>query len=265
VAENNSVTIIQITDSHLRKEPDGVLLGMNTRDSLDAVLDLVKAHCHQPDLVLATGDIAQDGSAGAYQCFDQKISAFSCPVIYFSGNHDDPAVMSATINRPESFEKVWHSEYWKLIFLDSSVRSKVSGALAAEEIDLLRQTLATDKAKHTGICFHHHPVPVGSAWLDTIGLLNSAELFSVLDQFEQTRMLLWGHIHQEFDQYRNGVRLLATPSTCVQFKPESEEFAVDSLSPGYRWLTLMADGTINTGVERVEHIEFAIDLSSKGY
>ena len=49
-----TIKIVQITDSHLRKEEDGELLGMNTRGSLDAVLDLVKQH-PAPDIVLATG------------------------------------------------------------------------------------------------------------------------------------------------------------------------------------------------------------------
>ncbi|CFP64976.1 cAMP phosphodiesterase [Bordetella pertussis] len=30
-------------------------------------------------------------------------------------------------------------------------------------------------------------------------------------------MLLWGHVHQEFDCRRHNLRMLATPSTCFQF------------------------------------------------
>jgi Icc protein len=90
-------------------------------------------------------------------------------------------------------------------------------------------------------------------------------LFAVVERFAQVRGLLWGHIHQEFDQQRKGVRLLASPSTCVQFKPGSEEFQVDSTAPGYRWLRLHANGRLETGVSRVTGIPFEVDYSVKGY
>ena len=64
---------------------------------------------------------------------------------------------------------------------------------------------------------------------------------------------------------RGNVRLLASPSTCVQFTPGSEDFAVDTLAPGYRWLRLLPDGTLETGVARVTGIDFEIDYSIKGY
>ena len=55
------------------------------------------------------------------------------------------------------------------------------------------------------------------------------------------------------------------PSTCVQFKPGSEDFAVDDAAPGYRWFDLHADGRIETAVSRVEGVEFEVDFSVKGY
>lgn len=265
VVNDGIVKIVQITDSHLRKEPDGTLLGMNTRESLDAVLELIRHRTDSPDLILATGDLAQDGSFEAYKWFDQKMAGFSCPVIWFSGNHDNPAMMNSAVASEISLGKIWENDFWKLIFLDTSVRSHVYGALAPSEIQFLAKELESAKEKHLAICFHHHPVPVGCAWLDTIGLQNKEEFFSITDQFNHVRLILWGHIHQEFDQFRKGVRLLASPSTCVQFKPHSSKFAVDDLAPGYRWLTLFADGRIETGVERADHIEFDVDLSSKGY
>jgi Icc protein len=108
-------------------------------------------------------------------------------------------------------------------------------------------------------------VPVGSRWIDPIGVRNPEAFFAVLDRFPQVRAVLWGHIHQEYDQLRNGVRLLASPSTCVQFAPGSEEFQVDKEAPGYRWLRLHADGSLETGVSRVTGIAFEVDYSVKGY
>ena len=115
------------------------------------------------------------------------------------------------------------------------------------------------------VSLHHHPVSVGCEWLEPIGLRNPEALFAVLERYPQVRALVWGHVHQELDQYRGTVRLLASLSTCVQFAPSSKEFQVDHEAPGYRWLRLHADGRLETGVSRVTDIDFEIDYSIKGY
>jgi 3',5'-cyclic-AMP phosphodiesterase len=55
-------------------------------------------------------------------------------------------------------------------------------------------------------------------------------------------------VHQALDQLVDGVRVLATPSTCSQFRPLSHDFAVDDTPPAYRRLALHADGHIDTEV-----------------
>jgi Icc protein len=57
----------------------------------------------------------------------------------------------------------------------------------------------------------------------------------------------------------------STPSTCVQFKPNSKNFTIDTEGPGYRWLDLHADGSIDTGLTRIEGVNFEIDYSVRGY
>ena len=42
-------------------------------------------------------------------------------------------------------------------------------------------------------------------------------------------MTISGHVHQESDAVMSGIRMLTTPSTCVQFAPGSEDFALDDL------------------------------------
>lgn len=257
--------LIQITDSHLRNESEGTLLGMNTRHSLDAVLDLVALHHPHPDVVVASGDIAQDGTVGAYRHFASKMAMFTCPVFWFAGNHDNvDSMLSVIQGRPEA-ERALLAGGWHLIFLDSSVPGKVYGQLSESELQRLEEALAAHPNEHTLVCLHHHPVDIGSRWLDKIGLRNYESFFAILDRYPQVRCVAWGHVHQEFDQQRNGVRLLASPSTCVQFEPQSEDFSVGRQAPGYRWLNLYEDGAIETGVIRAEHIDFEVDYASPGY
>lgn len=265
IRQSSVIRILQITDPHLRAEPEGVLLGMNTRQSLDAVLQVVQQRHPQPDMVLATGDIAQDGSVAAYEAFQQRMQVFSCPVYWFAGNHDHRESMQQVIGGTPSALRAHREGAWLLIFLDSSSPGQVHGDLSAGELAHLDQQLAAHPDAHVLVCLHHHPVDVGCRWLAPIGLRNPDVFWSVLDQYTHVRGVLWGHIHQAFDAQRGGVRLLASPSTCVQFAPGSDEFGVDRAAPGYRWLELHPDGRIETGVERADHVDFEVDYSSRGY
>lgn len=75
--KNNILNLVQITDSHLFADPAGTLLGLPTSDSLKSVVDLVVQEQQGVDLVLATGDIAQDGSAVSYRRFVELVDPFA--------------------------------------------------------------------------------------------------------------------------------------------------------------------------------------------
>jgi Icc protein len=55
--------------------------------------------------------------------------------------------------------------------------------------------------------------------------------------------LVFGHVHQPYDAEHDGIRVVGTPSTCSQFKPGSDDFALDNRPPAYRRITLHADGS----------------------
>lgn len=262
---DSSVLLVQITDSHLFAQADGRLLGMDTADSLRQVVRLVLEEQPAIDLMLATGDLSQDGSVESYRRFREITSAIAAPARWFPGNHDElPAMREATAGS-ELLQPVLDIGAWRVILLDSSIPGAVPGHVASAQLDLLEQAIQAAPDRHLLISLHHHPVSIGSDWMDRIGVRNADSLFAVLDRYPQVRCVLWGHVHQEIDRLRGNVRLLASPSTCVQFTPGSEDFAVDTRSPGYRWLRLQADGRVETGVSRVTGIDFEVDYSVKGY
>ena len=104
------------------------------------------------------------------------------------------------------------------------------------------------RQRHAMVCMHQHPVAMNSRWLDTVGLAIANEFWSFIDSHPQVKGVVWGQVHQDFEGSRRGVRLLATPSTCAQFQPRSDQFVIDNLPPAYRLLTLHSNGAIDTGV-----------------
>lgn len=261
-----TVKILQVTDTHCYADPGKTLLGLNTDQSFQAVLRLAR-RLHWPvDLVLATGDLVHGGSAQGYHRLKRHLEETGVPVYSLPGNHDDGVqlkrILSGDNLRPERSACYGN---WQIILLDSSVPDQAAGLLGAPELERLERCLSEYPQHHALVCLHHHPVPIGSRWMDTMRLLNAPEFFQVLDRHAQVRSVLWGHIHQEFNAERKGVKLLGSPSTCVQFKPRSEEFALDEVPPGYRWLALRPDGAIETGVRRLDSFPQEINLRSTGY
>lgn len=154
---------------------------------------------------------------------------------------------------------------WLLVLLDSSVAGQVYGQFAASELDFLAHVLEGHPDRHIIVSLHHQPVPVGSLWIDQYVVRNADAFFQLVDEHPQVKIITWGHVHQEFEQQRNGVTLVATPSTCVQFKPLCDDFTVDTQMPGYRWFELNDDGTFATGIARVTNKQYVIDYKSAGY
>ncbi len=264
-SSSSSVRVVQLTDSHIFADAQQRLLGMDTFASLNAVIDLVQAECEQIDLVLATGDITQDASAQAYQRFIEAVSRLPRPSHWIPGNHDDAALMAELGDRHDLNRDWVDIGAWRVVLLDSSVPGHVHGLLAPQQLERLDQALDSAGARHVLICLHHHPVAIGSDWMEPLGLHNAPELMSRLDADQRVRGVLWGHIHQELERQRGTVQLLASPSTCVQFAVASHDFATDTLAPGYRWLRLYDDGRIETEVSRLPHDGFLPDPGATGY
>lgn len=258
--------LLQFTDTHLLADREGRLLGLKTHESLKCVLELSQRNHPKPDLVLVTGDLVHDGSDSGYAHLQERFRGFEVPVLLLAGNHDEALQLrDAATAGPARLVKQIERDGWQIVMLDSSIAGSDGGRLAAAELALLEQQLSTVPDLPALVCLHHQPVPVGSRWLDTMVLENAADFFAVLDRHPQVRGVLWGHVHQEYDAMRNGVRLLATPSTCFQFKPLSIDFALDASPPGYRWLDLYPNGCIDSGVCRLARASTHLDMQSSGY
>jgi len=260
------INVLQITDPHLFADSSGCLLGLNTEQSLQAVIGEAMRKHASADLVLATGDLVHEGTVAAYQRVFSHFESLNLPVYCLPGNHDEAEVLQNTLDSQQlRYTQNLQQGNWNFIFLDSTIAGSEGGHLDADSLHLLEKQLEAAPDAHTLVCLHHQPVPMGSRWLDTMAVDNADEFFAIIDRHPQVRGILWGHVHQHFDAMRKGVRLMATPSTSIQFLPGSDEFAVDTTAPGYRWLSLYPDGRIETGVERLAELPGSVDLASAGY
>lgn len=257
------VHVVQVTDAHLFADPAGTLLGLDTRSSLSHVLGQVRREQPRIDLVLCTGDLSQDASRASYEAFRDLADSLGAPTRWLPGNHDEARVMAEVA--PHLVQAVTDIGAWRIVMLDSAVIGATFGLLDEQQLAVLDEALTTAGARYCLVCCHHQPVDIGCAWMAPIGLRNADALLARVKRYPQVKAVLWGHVHQEYDQEHEGVRYLATPSTCIQFAPGSEDFKVSEEQPGYRWLRLHDDGRLDTGVERALDFVVTLDFDSPGY
>lgn len=251
-AEPGELRIIQFTDCHILATAGACLRGMDTRRSFEAVMAAALRDNGRADLILATGDLAEDGSAEAYRYLVERFTAAGLPTFWLPGNHDDANSMRAHLaGGPVRGARQLLSGNWFILLLDSTIAGQVQGRVAEAELDFMDAALRRHAGRHALVCLHHQALEAGSAWLDAKGLDNAAELRRRLAQHANVRGVLWGHVHQAAQRRIDGIEWMSTPSTCMQFKPGSREFALDDQPPGYRFLALGADGSIESTVRRL--------------
>jgi len=244
----SAVRLTHFTDPHLYGDPDEALRGVATLPALATAIAHARSHDWPPDALLVTGDLVQD-DPGGYEHFRRLFAPLGPPVLCIPGNHDEPAAMRRELHGAP-FILGGHVDLgrWRIVLLDSCVPGSAGGRLSAPALAELDAALGGAAKRHCLVCLHHHPVPMASRWLDRVGLDNAAEFLEVIDRHHNVRAIVWGHVHQTYDGLRKGVRLLATPSTCAQFLPNADDFAVDPRPPAYRTLELRADGSLLTEV-----------------
>lgn len=265
-APKGALRLLQITDTHLYAAPCQTLAGINTLDSFEQVLDLALNFEQPADMVLATGDLVHDASEAGYRSLGQRFEKLGIPVFCLPGNHDESETLSHVLQQNTiSTDKCTTWGNWVLVFLDSTKPGDPGGTLNDEELAFLDDCLKRHPDHHALICLHHHPVPIGSRWMDGMALDNPEAFFGIVDRYPGIKGILWGHIHQDYESELNGISLMGSPSTCIQFTPDEDDFKLDPLPPGFRWLELLPDGEIKTGIERIDTMPAGLKLSTGGY
>jgi len=249
-------TLLHITDTHVYADAATLLKGIAPHDSVAAVLAHARRKFPSPDAIILGGDMAQDEAAATYLHIADMLQGWQAPFMVTPGNHANITGLNnyliPALAAYSGYSDNLQLPRWQVITLNSHAPGKVAGLLGDDELAKLDRLLAEARPGHTLIALHHHPVPVASRWLDQIGLDDRQQFWHIIDRHKHVRAVLCGHIHQEYDGMYNHVRVLGTPSSCVQFRPRLDDFALDNVSPGYRWLELQPDGGIDTGVERID-------------
>ena len=248
-----STKIIQITDLHLNKSKDVVSNGVNTLESANMVIESIRINEKDIDCLILSGDLSNDCSIESYNHLIHLLKGFETPIYLMSGNHDSPSLLKTlTINKNIFLKNFLSFNNWGVFMFNTKKENSPNGYLKKEELVYFDQVLSNTLYKNIIIFLHHHPVPIGSASMDSMIIENAELLTDRIMKYDKIKAVSWGHIHNEFNLNMGSAKLFSTPSTCYQAKTKSKNFIIDpKASPGYRKIYLNDDGSFDTEVIRV--------------
>ena len=239
--------VLQLTDLHIFEDATKTMLPIDTKASFCRVLEAALSADERWELVVLSGDLADLGEEDSYRWIAEQIRSIGIPTVALPGNHDDRELMAKYFDCPKSMD----IGGWSVSFLDSCIPPATKGELGAAALDGLSATLNAKPDTPHLVFLHHPPVLLDSPWMDGMGLTNAAALWQRIDGNANVIAIAAGHAHQNFDAFEKGTRVLVTPSTCTQFVPRTNQFALDGRGPGYRCIKLGEKGQLSSSVRRV--------------
>lgn len=242
-----SIRIAQVTDCHLPADPQQPYRGINPYKNLTALLKKVKRL--KPDLLLASGDLSEDGSMVSYNRLEAFFKPLDIPVLALPGNHDDAGLL-AEIFPGSPVDKISVSEHgaWQIIRLNSCLPGRPEGTLGDETLAELEEVLQASAPQPCLIAVHHQPVTVGSPWIDKYRLFEPEAFLRLLDRSPNVKAVVWGHVHRVFETERNGTAMLGGPSSAINSLSGVQKFTEDPAGPAFRWLELRENGTLDSEI-----------------
>ena len=232
--------IAQITDAHVLPEGQAFRGVVDTGAGLAAAVAALNALHPRPDIVLFTGDLANDGQGAEYDRLRALLAPLELPLAAVPGNHDRRAGLRAALagnpwlpagTGPEDettrLHQVIEGFALRLIGLDTlDAAMGNGGSLGREDCAWLEARLAEAPDRPTVIFMHHPPFATGIGHMDAIACTGAGALARVVARHPQVLRLLCGHVHRPVTTGWAGTVACIAPALCHQvaldLDPEAE-------------------------------------------
>jgi 3',5'-cyclic AMP phosphodiesterase CpdA len=216
--------IVQISDFHVAA-PGARSAGTDAAATLALCVRNVARMDPPPDVVLATGDLAEQGKLAEYRRVRELLAALAVPVYIIPGNHDDRKALRTAFADHAYLRGGEGSIYYALedydlglIALDTLVPAADGGKLDALQLAWLEATLRRLAGRELLVFMHHPPIMTGIRCMDEIALepTSVARLGDLVAQHGRVERIVCGHVHRSIQARWNGTLVSICPSTAYQ-------------------------------------------------
>ncbi len=233
-----------LSDPHIR--PRGQLYQgvVDSNQALREAIDHLLRMDRQPDLILVTGDLVDEGRPDEYEVARELLDTLGLPYLVIPGNHDHREQFRAAFADLGYLPGEGPLHYCmddypvRIIGLDSCVPGAHHGHIDEAGLRWLSETLASDRSKPTLVMLHHPPFACGIPYMDEYRYLDPGPLASVLDRCANVELVLCGHVHRPMLRRWAGTVVCACPSTVTEIDLQLHPAAAPSSHAGPRGVML---------------------------
>ena len=239
------VVIAQFSDLHV------MAAGRRNRFDIDAAAGLARCIAHlqaldiTPDLLVASGDLVDEGTAEEYARLRELLAQVRVPLCLMPGNHDRRAPLRQAFGDHDYLGGSGRIHYHRdvrglrVIALDSVIEGREGGDFDEAQLQWLDGLLREAPAQPALVFMHHPPVATGFSRMDRISVsADSAQrLGQIIAGHPQVHAVLCGHVHRSVQAAWQGTLVSVCPSTAFQARlrlgPGKFEAALDE-PPAYQ-------------------------------
>jgi 3',5'-cyclic-AMP phosphodiesterase len=229
--------IAQISDFHLK--PKGMLAyrAADTASPLKRAVQHINHLRPMPDVVLITGDVADEGAYESYQILKEILEPLKPPFFMVPGNHDHKPSLGevfpdhaylAGIQEADGKRAICYtieSFPLRLVGLDTVIPGEHGGGLNAGRLSWLDEVLSQKPAAPTVLFMHHPPFASGIGHMDKEIFVRREELAGLVAKHPQVERLMCGHIHRAVSRRFAGTTATICPGIGMQLVLDLREEA----------------------------------------
>jgi 3',5'-cyclic AMP phosphodiesterase CpdA len=218
---DGKLLIAQITDLHLgfdQDDPDEL-----NRRRLDRTLRTLIAMTPRPDLLLVTGDLAEEGDDEvSYRRLAEALAGVPFPCFPAMGNHDSRdafrRVFPDAPGTEDGFVQYALDDLpLRILVLDTLEPGRHGGGFCEARAAWLAARLGEAPQRPTLIVLHHPPIDTGLSWMtENPDAAWVGRLRSVVERHNNVVAMIAGHLHRPVITQWAGTTLAVCPSTAPQ-------------------------------------------------
>ncbi len=194
--------IAQITDLHIQPEGEKAYGIVDTNQFLAAAIAQLNRLNPQPDLIIATGDLVDEGSLAEYQALRSLLAPLQAPLYLAMGNHDHRQNFRqvfaplAYVPATGPIQYVIEGYPVRLIVLDTLVEGASHGEIDRPRLRWLATQLDQAPEQPTVIFMHHPPFLMGIPGMDRSKCRGSEALATLISRYPAVQRVACGHVHR---------------------------------------------------------------------
>ncbi|MFI7666214.1 metallophosphoesterase [Nocardia sp. NPDC049526] len=255
----STVTVVQLTDTHIRATGERVHGMIDTYANLTQVLQQLRASQQRIDALVLSGDLTDNGSPEAYRRLRDAVEPVAAELgartVYTMGNHDERTAFGIELLGLDSVDPdVTHDQVFdiaglRIIALDSSTPHRHDGRLEPEQLDWLTDQLREPAPHGTLLVLHHPPIPSPVAATEYLRL-EQPELLEEVLAGSDVRLIICGHNHLTGAGALGGIPVWIGPALA---------YRIDTIAPlgrhrgltgfGYSRIDLLGTTLVATAIE----------------